>query len=514
MSGNEYVIGVDIGTTTTKGMLVDISGHIIAQAQCEHDVSRPLLGWAEHDAEKVWWEEFTQICKGIIQKSDISPSQISAVACSALYPDLLPVDSKGYPLRSGILYGIDTRAFHEIDELNLQLGSKYSFEVNGNCLSSQSIAPKILWIKSHEPDIFRHTAKFLTASSYINYKLSGNYSIDHNSASMGGIPYSMQEKRWDQNSCKAIGIDKDMMPELVESTAIVGTVTKAAAQQTGLAEGTPVIAGCGDFAAEMLSVGILDNRQAVLTFGTTIGFAVCSDEPVTAPSMLCARSPIQGKFVVGGGLANGASITKWYRDQFASAELECERISGVNAYDQLDEAANHIQPGCEGLICLPYFSGERSPFCDPCATGLLIGLTLRHTKAHIYRAFYEGIGYSIHHVFEEMYNVGLTMDTITAVGGGIKNRTWLQIVSDILGKDLFVITTQTGAPYGAACIAALGIGSVPTIHVINDWLDKKHEVIHYNDKNTKLYIHNYGIYRHLYSMNKAVMHELNNNDLL
>lgn len=501
------LVGIDIGTTSSKGVLVTVDGRILAECSTEHGVNRPYPGWAEHDGDKVWWEEFVWVCRTLLDESGVEPGQVAGVGCSALYPNVLPVDEDGSPLRPAILYGIDTRAVDEIDLLNQTLGREYGLRVSGNQISSQSVAPKILWLRRHEPDVFARSAKFLTATSYIVFRLTGSYVIDHNSASLGGLPYNVDEQTWDRRTCDVCGISVGQLPELLWSNEISGYVTVDASRETGLLPGTPVTAGSGDFGAEMLSVGAYRDHQAVISYGTTFSLAVCSEKPVADERLLLSRTAIPGTFIIGGGMATGAALTKWFRDNFGQVESDIERMLDINAYQLLSEGARTVPAGSDGLIVLPYFAGERSPIFDPNARGVLIGLTLSHTRWHVYRALLEGVAYGIRHLQESMQDRGITVQDVIAVGGGTLSDVWTQIVSDVTQREQRVLSCAPGSSLGAAFLAGLAVDAIDSPSVIEDWLEID-RVVRPNPEHRSMYDECYRIYRRVYEACSEEMHAL------
>jgi xylulokinase len=504
MGKKQYVIGVDIGTTTTKGCLVTNDGVIISETKCEHDVERPYDGWAEHDAEQVWWHEFCMVCTNLIRDAKVDSSDIAGVGCSALYPAVLPVDDDGKPLRKAILYGIDSRSVEEIKLLKETFGAEKAAQMSGNYLSTQSIAPKILWIRNNEPEVFSKTAKFLSANSYIVKKLTNEFAVDTGTASIGGIPYDLVKESWNKEVCEVLGIDIETLPSTVNPTDIIGKVCEGeSSEKTGLLPGTPVIMGTGDFLAEMLSIGAIRNNQAVLTYGTTIGFAILTENPVITESSIYVKAPLKGLHILGGALANGASVLKWFKNEFFPTH------DAKYAYDYLDEQADTIEPGSNGLLALPYFSGERNPFTDPHASGMLIGLTLRHTKFHVYRALYEALGFSIRSILDGIRERGYPVDEIFSVGGATKNQTLLRIVSEITGVKQRIIKDQLGSHFGIAFLAACGTGLVGDTCAIESWIGKmSSEIVSFDASNREHYNILYHHYLQVYKDNADLMHTL------
>jgi len=504
----EYLIGVDIGTTTSKGVMVTPRGETIAACSFEHGVDRPHPGWAEHDAVKDWWGDFVEVCRTLLQKSSVETSLVRAVGCSALSPVLLPVDNSGKPLRPGILYAIDTRAVEEIEILRKSIGDEYSIKVSANRFSSQSILPKILWLKRHEPEIFKKSSRFLNASSYIVFRLTNKYVTDHGSASIGGLPYNINSMKWDGNACREVGIETGHLPELSPSHRIAGNVTKSAADETGLPEGIPVAVGTADHLSEMLSLGAINNGRAVISYGTTFCLDVCTPGYRYFPGLLIARTcGAKDGFIAGGALASGAGITKWFRDNFGQTEMEMERSKGIDAYESLSRAAGTARPGSEGLILLPYFNGERCPVFDPKARGMLFGLTLQHTREHVYRAILEGVAYGVRHLLDTLKEAGIPVEQATMVGGGTLSDVWTQIISDVTQLEQRRLEHSFGAEYGAACLAGLAAGAMDFSSIESLW-DKPGKVVEPNPENSDIYNKYYKIYRDLYEKTAEEMHLL------
>jgi len=499
-----YLMGIDIGTTTSKGVIATSEGKIIASTGFEHDISRPFPDRAEHDAEKIWWGDFVRVCRELLRKSEIDPQAIAAVSCSTMYPTLLPVDRNGAPLRPGILYGIDRRAVAEIEMMKERLTDAYCLRISGNGLSTQSIAPKILWIKNHEPDVFSAAYKYLNASAYITYRLTGRFCIDHGSASLGGVPYSLEKNAWDALSLEACGISKEQLPELVWADENIGCINKEAAEETGLAEGTIVAPGTGDHVTESLSQGYVQSGAASISYGTTFGMDVCTDRLLVCPGLSTSLTCFKGLYTVGGGMLNGASLIRWFRDQLACFDEEIKGRADFDPYALLDADAAQIDAGCDGLIALPYFSGEKIPFFDADARGVLFGLRLQHTRGHIYRALLESVAFSVRHTLEGVQQAGFSVQQVISTGGGTKSGIWTQIVSDATGLQQQVLKQSHGSPMGAAFLGALVAGVIKDRNQILEW----NELDRWVDPDPKakpLYDKYYKIYRELYAQTKALM---------
>ncbi|MBO8127463.1 MAG: FGGY-family carbohydrate kinase [Firmicutes bacterium] len=501
-----YLLGVDIGTYESKGVLTTLDGEIVSVQVRPHNLSIPRPGWAEHDAEQVWWQDFCSIVQGLLAESKVDPKEIHGVGCSAIGPCMLPVDQKGNPMRQGILYGIDTRATAEIAELEEVLGADRIYDVCGATLSAQSVGPKILWERHHEPEIYQAAHKFVTSTTFLVARLTGNYYIDHYTAASFHPLYDLAKREWNPELAAPI-VEVDRLPELGWTTDIAGTVTREAAAQTGLAEGTPVIIGTVDAAAEAVSVGVVSPGQIMIMYGSTVFMIEVLAQPKVDPRLWSAPYLFPGTHCMMAGMATSGALTRWFRDHFAKDLVMQEQETGINAYGQLAQEAAQAPPGAEGLIVLPYFSGERTPINDPRAKGVIMGLTLAHTRGHVYRAILEGIGYGINHHFQVLKEIGVSPHTAVAVGGGTKNPLWLQIVSDICNTVQLVPAVTIGASYGDAFLAGLGVGVFSTYRDIAQWLKEIKEV-RPNPDVVEIYQKQYELYLKTYQQTKEIMHDI------
>jgi xylulokinase len=502
-----YLLGVDIGTYESKGTLTTVEGQVVAVRVRPHNLVIPKQGWAEHDAETVWWGDFCLIVRGLLQESGINPNDILAVGCSAIGPDVVPIDQNGRALRPAILYGIDTRATAEIDALEKQFGRENIFKQCGNYLSAQSAGPKILWLKKHEPEIYQRAYKIVTGATFLVGRLTGRYLIDYYTAAAGFTPlYATATGDWFEALCQSV-IDLEKLPELAWSADIAGTVTTEAAAQTGLIAGTPVTVGTCDAAAEAVSVGVVSPGQLMLMYGSTAFLIAVIDRPLIDERLWAAPYLFPNTHCLTAGMSTTGSLTRWFRDNVAPDLVEVEKKTGDNAYAVLAEQAARVTPGSDGLLVLPYFSGERTPINDPRARGVIFGLTLSHTRTQIYRAILEGIGHGIKHHLDILQEISVSPESIVAVGGGTKNPLWLQIVSDICGQAQQIPAVTFGASYGDAFLAGLGIGVFSTYQDIGGWVKNSHE-IQPNPVSTAKYQKYHELYLQLYHQTEKIMHTL------
>ena len=488
-------LGVDIGTFESKGVLVDGSGQILASASRPHQMIVPRPGWAEHRAMEDWWGDFVFITKALLAKAQISPEAIKAIATSAIGPCMLPLDADNEPLMNGVLYGVDTRASSQIDQLDQSVGADVILQRCGNALTSQSVGPKILWLRQNRPDLWDKTARLVTSTTYLTLRLTGETVIDHYTAANFSPLYDIAAQDWCfdlADICRP-----DQLPRLMWSNEIAGHVTEAAARETGLAVGTPVTCGTIDAAAEAVSVGVAAPGDMMMMYGSTIFIVEIAAKRLTDPRLWHAPWLFPGLHSAMGGLATSGTLTHWLRDQFA------RDLPRETAFATLADEAMASPKGAKGLICLPYFSGERTPIHDPMAKGAFFGLNLTHTRGDMYRAALEGIAAATRHITETYAQAGSPPQRILAVGGGTKNAVWMQATSDMTGLDQQVCRVTSGAAYGDAFLAALALGAVQQgdIAIWNPVADTV-------KAGPQVYDRQYALFRRLYDQTRDIAHDL------
>ncbi len=499
----QYFMGIDIGTFSSKGVIMDEHATIIAEHSVPHQMEIPKPGYAEHDAEEIWWSDFCVISKTLLAQSAINPKDIAGVGCSTIAPCCLPVDENLKPLRKAILYGIDVRATEEIDFLENHYGNDAIFDKCGTPLTSQSAGAKVLWIKNNEPEVYDKTSKFVTGSTYLVAKLTGEFVIDNYTAATWVPMYDMDRLDWEKDInlfCR-----RDQLPDCRWSHEVAGTVHKEASLATGLAEGTPVTTGTADASAEAFSVGVLNPGDMMLMYGSSI-FIIHVVEQFTKDKRIWAGPYLfPGTYSVAAGMSCAGTLTHWFSDNFALDIQAKVMQEGKNAFDEIAKIAQDIPAGSDGLIVLPYFSGERTPINDPKAKGMIFGLNLQHTRAHIYKAILEGVGYGINQHFEIFDALKMGTKKVVAVGGGIKTPMWIQAVSDISGKTQYITQVKTGAAYGDALIAALAVGFYKNSQQVSDVLRHKETITPNAELNT-IYAPLRTKYNKLYEQTKDIMH--------
>ncbi len=490
-------LGIDIGTFESKGVLVDTAtGAILAEARHPHRMQVPRPGWAEHDAEADWWGDTVRITRAILAQPGVDAAAIAGLAVSAIGPCMLPVDAAGRALMNGVLYGVDTRAAQEIADLTDRIGADTILSRCGNALTSQSVGPKILWLKRNRPEVFARTATILTSTSHIVMRLTGARVIDHYTAANFSPLYDVGRQDWVSDLDDTIGPDR--LPRLLWATEIAGHVTPAAAAETGLRAGTPVTCGTIDAAAEAVSVGVAAPGDMMMMYGSTIFIIQVTADPLRDARLWYAPWLFPDQHASMAGLATSGTLTHWFRDQIA------RDLDPATAFAALADEAAVSPPGANGLIVLPYFSGERSPIHDTRARGAVFGLNLTHTRGDLYRAVLEGIAMGTAHVIETYRDLGQAPRRVLAVGGGTRNTVWMQATSDYGDIAQTVSDTTVGASYGDAFLAALAVGAARHGDIVR-WNPPARQV---TPRVTPDHARTYGLFRRLYEQTRDIAHDL------
>ena len=503
-----YFMGIDTGTNSSKGVLIDEQGTIIAEHQTEHAMTNPHPGHYEHDAEKDWWGDFCIISKALLEKSKVDPKDVKAIGTSALGADCLPVDENCKPLRKAILYGIDARATDEMEELTKMYGPEQIKKWYGRPLCSSDVMPKILWIKNKEPEVYAKAHKFITASTYLTAKLTGNYVVDKFLGLASFNPLYNADWTPNEEYCKPI-CRTDQLAEIHDATDIVGYVTKKSSEETGLAEGTPVLTGTDDSGAEAISVGVVSPGKMMVQIGSSIYMILGTKELIDDDRLWREEFIVPGLCDISAGTNAAGSLTKWYRDTFFQDAVADQKNGGNNAYQTMMKGVDEIPAGSEGLITLPYWAGERTPINDPQAKGIVFGLTLAHTRAHMYRSALEGVAYSINQQLILMKNHNVPIDQIFVTGGGAQNDLWMQIIADVTGQEINLPLITVGASFGDALMAGSAV-KYPGFETYDSLLKfiKPSKTYKPNMANHEIYKKCQKVYDSLYESTKELMHEV------
>lgn len=486
----DLLLGIDIGTGSSKASLVTPDGAIVATATRPHAMSMPRPGWVEMDAEAVWWGDVVALCRELLPQ--VPGAHIAGVCVSGLGPCLLMCDEDARPLRTAILYGIDMRSTAEITELTERYGEDKIVARGGKQLTTQAVGPKLLWVKRHEPEVWSRAAGWFSSNSFIVARLTGEYVLDHHTASQCDPLYDLATRDWAHDWVTDI-VGELPMPRLAWPSDVVGTVTEAAAAETGLPVGTPVSAGSVDAWAEAFSCGVRRPGDLMLMYGSTMFFVQVLSQQRTHPALWTTTGVEPGSTTLSAGMATSGSLTSWVQ----------ELTGGAPFADLVAEAAA-VAPGADGIVVLPYFAGERTPIFDPHARGLVAGLTLRHGRGHLFRAVYEGIAFGIRQILELLDRAGEPTTRIVGVGGGTQSALWTQIVADVTGREQLLPSETIGASYGDALLAAIGNGLVPPD---TDWAKARTTVVP-DAGNAEIYDALYEVYTELYTATLDQVHRL------
>ncbi|ORA53422.1 sugar kinase [Mycolicibacterium chubuense] len=486
----DMLLGIDMGTGSTKGVLVDSTGTVVASETISHGMDLPRPGWAEVDADAVWWREVCAISAALTAKLPANAT-LAGMCVSGVGPCLVLCDADLRPLRPAILYGIDTRAHAEIASLTEELGEEAILDRAGTLLSSQAVGPKIEWVRNHEPETFAAAAGWYGSNSFIAAKLTGEYVMDHHTASQCDPLYATREFAWNREWAERI-CGPLPLPDLVWPSDIVGRVTPAAARETGLPVGLPVAAGTVDAYSEAFSVGVRRPGDQMLMYGSTMFLVQVIDEYHSDPALWTTAGVDPQTLALAAGTSTAGTMINWLQS-----------VTGRPSFDDLTAEALEVPAGSEGLLMLPYLAGERTPVFDPKARGVLAGLTLRHGRGHLFRAAYEGIAFGIRQILDRFDDAHEATRTV-AVGGGLKSPVWAQAISDVTGRSQLVPEQAIGASYGDALLAGIGVGLVPPD---TDWATIAREITP-NPRNRALYDDLFTTWAQMYPATRDQVHRL------
>lgn len=501
---SNYLLGVDIGTGSSKGVLIEsVSGTVLAQSTIPHGVSLPHPGWVEQDAETIWWGEFVQIVKDLLQESGVAPREILGVGVSGIGPCVLPVDEEFNPLRPAILYGIDTRATAEIEQYLQDLGEEEVFRRAGCELSASAVAPKILWLYNNEPEVYKKARWFLTCQNFIVARLTGKASIDNYTASTYSPIIDVEKRSWIDETTAGIN-PTAKLPQKYWTTEVVGGVTLQAAKTTGLQPGTPIIAGTIDAAAEAVSIGNYSVGDTMGMFGSSNSIIAITSAYTRSKTFWGLNWLFPDQYAVVGGMATVGSLTKWFLETVYRPTPDAPE---QNPYAQMADLLNMSRPGANNLVALPYFEGERTPINDPIARGAFFGLTLRHTQADLYRALLEAVAFGMRHNLEKMADEDIDVKLINAVGGGAKNLGWMQLIANIADVDVRIPQGISGASYGDAILAGIGVGLYKDASQAKVW-DEAALQLKPDHADVEVYDRLYSVYLDLYQQTRNLLPSL------
>lgn len=438
--------------------MIDEAGDVVASASTPYEFSTPRPLWSEQDPQ-LWWNGATNSIRQALEEANARGEDVQAVGLTGQMHGLVLLDEAGEVLRPAILWN-DQRTAVECDEIRERVGRERLIAITGNDALTGFTAPKIMWVKNNEPEIFERARHILLPKDYVRYRLTGEYASDRAGGS-GTLLFDLKARTWSQEVAEALDIDTEWLPQTFEGPAVTGTISSEAAEAAGLAEGTPVVGGGGDQAAQAVGVGAVAPGIVALTLGTSGVVFAATEEPIVEPEgrlhAFCHAVP--GKWHLMGVMLSAAGSLRWYRDALAPDV----------PFEALVAEAESAPPGSEGLLFLPYLTGERTPYPDPLARGAFVGLTVRHTRAHMTRAVLEGVAFGLRDSFALMTETGLApVEQVRISGGGARSALWRQILADVLQTELVTVNTTEGAAYGAGLLAAVGAGQFGNVEAAVD----------------------------------------------
>ena len=448
-----YLLGIDSSTTATKALLIDDAGTVAGTASTEYAFETPRPLWSEQ-APSLWWEGATESIRKVLQETGIDSASVVGVGLTGQMHGLVLLDEHGEVLRPAILWN-DQRTSEECDLIRERIGRERLIQITGNDALTGFTAPKMLWVQRHEPDVWQRARHFLLPKDYVRYRLTGELGTDKAGAG-GTLLLDVRQRDWSGEVLEALEIPAEWLPPTHEGPEVTGTISSEAAEATGLQAGTPVVAGGGDQAAQAVGVGAVEAGTMAVTLGTSGVVFAPSDEPVVQEEGRLHAFPhaVPGRWHLMGVMLSAAGSLRWYRDTLAPDV----------GYDNLLAEADDVPPGSEGLLFLPYLTGERTPHPDPLARGAFVGMTVRHSRAHLTRAVIEGVTFGLRDSFRLMQEAGVPApEQVRISGGGAKSPIWRQLIADVFGTELVTVGTTEGAAYGAALLAGVGADVWPDI---------------------------------------------------
>ncbi len=493
MAANEkLLLGIDIGTSGCKVALFTREGHVRAQASEEYSVEYPRPGWAQQHPD-MWWEAACKAIQRMLHDSQIDAGDIAGVGVDGQSWSAIAVDEGGNVLAPTPIW-TDTRALPECKELRERIPDADLFACSGNPLQPSYTLPKILWYKKHAPEVYERARWILQSNSYFVYRLTGKPSQDM-SQGYGLSCFDMQNRCWNMDLAERIGINPALLPPLFECHEIVGSVTEEAARQTGLAAGTPIVAGALDAACGTLGAGVVKAGQTQEQGGQAGGMSICLSEYAADERLILGCHAVQGLWLLQGGTTGGGGALKWLRENC------CPELS----FEQMSEEAAKIAPGCDGVVFLPYMAGERSPLWNPNAKGVFFGLDYAKSRGHMIRAVMEGVACSLRHNLETAQSAGARADVLRSMGGSANSLVWTQIKADVTGKEIEVPSSDTATTLGAAILAGMGTGVYESFEEAAERTVAVRRVHRPDPANKAVYDALYARYLQLYAQLKPLM---------
>jgi xylulokinase len=492
-----YLLGIDIGTSGTKTLLIDINGRKVASATVEYPLYTPRPLWAEQNPAD-WWAATVKGIQAVLAESKVDPAEIAGIGLSGQMHGSVFLDEDNQVIRPAILW-CDQRTAEQCAWITERAGKDMVESETLNPVLTGFTAPKIVWLQQKEPAAWARVRKILLPKDYIRFLLTGEFATEVSDAS-GTSLLNVRKRRWSEPMMAACNVTAEMLPEVYESPEISGRISAETAWLIGLRESTPVVGGGGDQAAGAVGNGIVEEGIASCTVGTSGVLFAHMRQPNTDPALrthtFCAAVPGEWH-VMGVQLSSGGSL-RWFRDTLGDCEVGVAKAMGVDPYIILTEEADRVPPGCEGLLFLPYLTGERCPYPDPYARGVFFGLTLRHNRASMARAVLEGVAYGLRDSLEIFNEMGVELAQIRLSGGGARSEAWRRIQADIFNRECVTINVDEGPAFGVALLAGVGAGLYPSVQQACRQTIEVEQRIEPHPKHVQVYERYYPIYRRLY----------------
>jgi xylulokinase len=493
-----YVLGIDVGTSGTRALVIDQGGRIVASATEDHAAfSSPKIGWAEQNPED-WWRACGIAVKKALSAGSIASDQIACVGFSGQMHGAVMLDAQDRVVRPALIW-CDVRTQKQCDDLTQKIGAEKLIQLTCNPALTNFTVTKFLWVQENEPENWKRVRSVMLPKDYVRFRLTGDRATDMADAS-GTLMLDVTNRRWSREVLSATGIDQVLLPALFESSDVCGKVSEAGAKAAGLKAGTPVVAGAGDQAAGAMGMGIVIPGAVSATIGTSGVVFAATDRPALDPQgrMHTFCHAIPGRWHVMGVTQSAGLSLRWFRDNFGT------KGESGDPYERLSAEAATVPPGSDDLLWAPYLMGERTPHLDANARAALVGLTASHTRAHIVRAILEGVAYSLKDSFTIFEAMKVPVQTIRLGGGGARSPLWRQIQADVYNHEVEIVEAEEGAAYGAAILAAVGAKMWPSVDAACEAIVRVATRVAPQTKDAKTMQRNYGAYRKVYPATKAI----------
>jgi sugar (pentulose or hexulose) kinase len=498
----DYLLGLDYGTGGAKACIINPAGEVLGFAFEEYPFFHDKPGWSEHDALG-YWQAACRLIKGCLAQARINPAEIRGIGVSSALPSMVMVDKAGNPIHRA--YNLmDRRATQEVDWLKEQVGEERMQRLTANRLEDHPSIVNLVWERNNRPESFARIHKALTIDGYVTLKLTGKAVVSHPAAPFYGVAYDILQREFDEQILQEIGIDRSILPDLIECEEVAGEITAEAAAETGLVAGIPVVTQV-DFNASCIAAGVTEPGDIMSNLGTVGNFGVIFTDPgfMFSPeglSMINLGFTIDSKhnYMTIPSTTTGGQSLRYLRDNFSQLEVETERTLGVSAYDLLNLQAAKVPVGSEGLIILPFLMGERTPIWDTRARGVIFGLSLTHGKGHVVRAMMEAVAYALYDSYRLIKQAGLKINyPIVLNEGGAVSKLWRQIITDVFNVSTVLVKRRTGAPFGDAILAGVVTGVIKDFSVAKEWAEYI-DRMEPSQENHERYMEYFALYKQLY----------------